>query len=92
MNKFCAVIYFLLTSCIATAQLCTGSLGDPVVNISFGNAATIAAPLKAGITNLSYVPNDCTNDGNYAIISNSQNCFGSTWHSISDHTGDAGGT
>ena len=84
---------FLLLSILSTAQsqLCTGTLGDPVVNITFGNNNTTAGPLRPGITNLGYVTG-CPIDGNYAITNSAFGCWGSTWHDISkDHTGDAGG-
>lgn len=70
------------------AQLCTGSLGDPVVNIDFGNgygSNTGYTPTNAYI----YQPADCPNDGYYTITRSTSNCFGSTWHTVSsDHTGN----
>ena len=72
-------------------QLCTGSLGDPVVNITFGNDNTPKGPLKAGITNLTYTTG-CPNDGQYGITNLSFGCFGNTWYLLAgDHTGDVGG-
>lgn len=74
------------------AQLCQGSLGDPIVNITFGAGANPGAPLKAATTAYQYVSVDCPNDGFYTVRGNTSSCFGNTWHSlISDHTGDAGG-
>lgn len=74
------------------AQLCTGSLGNPVVNISFGNKNNPTGPLQPGITNLGYVTNACPNDGNYSIVSAALGCFTNTWHDINkDHTGDEEG-
>ncbi|MBL7760854.1 MAG: gliding motility-associated C-terminal domain-containing protein [Sediminibacterium sp.] len=75
-----------------SAQLCTGSFGDPVVNITFGNQASANGPLKAGVTNLNYLPAGCPIDGNYTITNATTGCWGSSWHTISkDHTGDPGG-
>lgn len=72
------------------AQLCTGSLGDPVVNITFGAGQNPGAPLSS--TNYQYVTTDCPNDGQYTIRNNSIACYGTTWHTInSDHTGDPNG-
>ncbi len=69
------------------AQLCTGSLGDPVVNISFGSGPNPGAPISASTTNYSYVGNDCPNDGSYTIINSSLGCFGNSWHNVpQDHT------
>ena len=74
------------------AQLCNGSLGDPVVNVTFGSDATRNGPLKAGVTNLKYTTSGCPNDGEYGITNMSFGCFGNTWHlMVGDHTGDTGG-
>jgi len=75
-----------------SAQLCQGSLGDPVVNITFGSGAN-PGPTLGSLTNYNFVSNDCPNDGNYTIANSTSNCFGFTWHSLSeDHTpGDTNG-
>jgi gliding motility-associated-like protein len=73
----------------ASAQLCNGSLGDPVVNITFGTGSNPGVPLASNVTNYTYIGNTCPNDGYYTIASSSTGCFGSTWHSLSqDHTPD----
>ena len=74
------------------AQLCQGSLGDPLVNITFGAGANPAPALQAATTSYQYVSNDCPNDGFYTVRNNTANCFNSTWHSLAaDHTGDPNG-
>jgi len=78
------------------AQVCTGSLGDPVINQTFGSGTTNPGPaLPFGTTNMAYVDSLCPNDGQYAIISSivgTQNCHESTWYSVStDHTGNRNG-
>lgn len=74
----------------AQSQLCTGSFGDPIVNITFGSGPTASA-LDAGVTSYSFVSTDCPIDGSYTILSATSNCFGS-WHTITaDHTGDPQG-
>jgi len=74
------------------AQLCNGSLGDPVVNITFGSGAGSGTSLNS-LTNYNYISNDCPNDGSYTIRNATANCFGSTWFTVpEDHTpGDADG-
>lgn len=85
-------IVLLLMTVGARAQLCQGSLGDPIVNITFGSGANPGAPLKAATTSYQYTSQDCPGDGFYTVRTNTINCFGSTWHSItSDHTGDPNG-
>ena len=82
----------LLTGSGAMAQTCTGGLGDPIVDITFGQGTGPGAPLAAGITNLAYQSADCPSDGYYTITSKTLNCFGNTWFSVTkDHTGNANG-
>lgn len=83
---------FVFASVIAKSQLCQGSLGDPVVNITFGAGSNPGAPLAAGVTDYIYVTTDCPNDGYYAIRNSTSNCFGNAWHNVTqDHTGDPNG-
>lgn len=63
------------------AQLCNGSLGDPVVNITFSSAATIQAPGYEYVNSTT-----CPGDGYYTVTSSSSGCFNNTWHTVSDHT------
>lgn len=86
--------YFFTTFCvlIATgsyAQLCTGTLGNPVVNIDFGSGGsnTGYTPTNA----YTYLNDPCPNDGYYTITNSTSNCFGNTWHTVNyDHTGNGG--
>ncbi|MEO5942773.1 MAG: gliding motility-associated C-terminal domain-containing protein [Ferruginibacter sp.] len=74
------------------AQLCQGSLGDPIVNITFGSGTNPGAPLSAATTSYQYAGADCPIDGSYTVRTNSSNCFGGNWFTLnSDHTGDASG-
>ena len=84
------VFLFFLNS--LEAQLCQGSLGDPLINITFGSGGNPGAPLRAATTSYQYVSTDCPNDGFYTVRNNTNSCFGSTWHTVnSDHTGDPNG-
>lgn len=72
--------------------MCKGSLGDPVVNITFGNDATPNGPLKPGVTNMAYINGGCPNDGQYTITNLSLGCFNNSWFLLAgDHTRDIGG-
>jgi len=86
---------FLLLSFISTgvmAQLCQGSLGDPIVNITFGAGSNPGAPLMSAATGYSYVNSDCPSDGSYTVRNSTAACFGNSWYTIpSDHTGDPNG-
>jgi gliding motility-associated-like protein len=90
--KISFFITVLLACFSSSAQLCTGSLGLPIVNKTFGSGPNPAPPLSAASTNYQYVSTDCPNDGFYTVRNNTNGCFGSTWHSLtSDHTGDGNG-
>ncbi len=89
------IILFCLNGGVhrAAAQLCQGSLGDAVVNITFGTGANPGLPLASGITNYNFVSNPCPNDGQYAISNSTVGCFSNSWFTINqDHTpGDVNG-
>jgi gliding motility-associated-like protein len=89
---FSLLLSLLFLSREASAQLCSGSLGDPIVNITFGAGANPGAPLNAATTAYRYFALDCPDDGFYTVRNNTSNCFGTSWYSMSvDHTGNPGG-
>ena len=74
--------------------MCTGSLGDPVVNIDFGSGGNPVGPsLGLLVTNYTYINQPCPSDGSYTITNSTAGCFNNTWHTLSaDHTpGDVNG-
>ncbi len=80
------ILYFV-TFFSTNAQICSGSLGDPVVNITFGAGNNPGSALSAQLPNLGYYSQDCPNDGFYTIINSTAACFMDSWHSVpSDHT------
>ena len=86
------LVLFFSTVNNLDAQLCQGSLGDPIVNITFGSGTNPGPSLRAATTTYQYVFNDCPNDGYYTVRNNTSSCFGSTWHTLSaDHSGNANG-
>jgi len=69
------------------AQLCTGSLGDPVVNITFGSGSGSSGYVPSN--SYGYVSIPCPDDGTYTITGQTANCFNNAWHTVSsDHTGN----
>lgn len=74
-------------------QVCTGSLGDPVINNTFGKGPNPGPPLPISSTTYPYVANSCPGDGFYTIANFTSACHGGSWHTVSeDHTpGDVGG-
>jgi gliding motility-associated-like protein len=83
MRSGCLLLLSVLFICSPVrAQLCNGSLGDPVVNITFNNGTTASVP---GYT---FNSSPCPNDGFYTITSSTSGCFNSSWHTVSsDHSG-----
>lgn len=90
-------LFFILIGLLAGipgasyAQLCSGSLGDPVVKIDFGQGtATHGAALAPGTTSYSNVSDDFPRDGSYTV-ENTTAGAGNVWWSTTDHTGNSGG-
>lgn len=91
MANLSRIIIFLLftsTRFISFGQLCTGSLGDPVVNITFGNGSssdTVFTPPAA----YTFTTSACPRDGSYTLTKTTSGCFNGNWHTVnSDHTGN----
>jgi len=90
-------LFFILIGLLAGkpgasyAQLCSGSLGDPVVKIDFGQgAATHAGALQSGTTSYANSNADFPPDGCYTV-ENTTAGSGNVWWSTTDHTGNSGG-
>jgi gliding motility-associated-like protein len=94
IKKYSLVLVIVLLAglpVIGYAQLCDGSLGDPVVKLDFGaGTATHAGTLPAGTTSYTYSANDFPNDGSYTV-ENTTAGSGNVWWSTKDHTGNTGG-
>ena len=85
-----AVLVILSVSKLS-AQLCQGSLGDPIVDITFG-AGPNPGPALTTTRNLNFYFNDCPQDGLYTVRNNTSSCHRNTWHTLAtDHTGDPNG-
>ncbi|MBI1342717.1 MAG: T9SS type B sorting domain-containing protein [Terrimonas sp.] len=86
-HRFIFIGFLFGISSATSGQLCNGSLGDPVVNITFGNGVsgnTGYTPTNA----YTYTSSTCPDDGYYTITKQTSGCFGSSWHTIhNDHTG-----
>jgi gliding motility-associated-like protein len=89
---FYSLIFFNALFLPVDAQTCAGSLGDPIVNITFGSGGNFGAPLPSGTTSsIQYVASECPNDGYYSIVNLTSACFGNSWQTVRDHTGDGNG-
>ena len=93
-KSFKLFLFFLLTlfTSGSVAQTCAGSLGDPVIYQTFGAGSNPGVALSGGITNMTFISNNCPNDGYYTIANSvTGNCYG-VWHNVtSDHTGNPNG-
>src|SRR6187549_347822 len=68
------------------SQVCNGSLGDPVVNVTFGTGNNPGQPLLSATTTYNFITTSCPDDGNYTVVNSTSGCF-SSWHTIpEDHT------
>ncbi|WP_157503089.1 T9SS type B sorting domain-containing protein [Mangrovimonas xylaniphaga] len=80
------MLLIITAICSVNAQLCEGSLGDPIVNIDFGSGtATHGSPLGSDITSYSWTTADFPQDGYYTIESTTNTP--NTWWTTTDHTG-----
>ncbi|MGI8638135.1 MAG: hypothetical protein ACR2KZ_22300, partial [Segetibacter sp.] len=69
VKKPLLVIFVILAFPKLSAQLCQGSLGDPVVNITFGSGSN-PGPSIGSNTNYTYVTDGCPVDGDYTLANN----------------------
>jgi len=70
------------------SQICSGSFGDPVVNITFGTTGHPEGMNYVPASGYMYLTDICPNDGYYTVTNYTTNCFGNTWYTVSeDHTG-----
>ena len=90
---------FFLSECICIAQSCNGSLGEPIVNITFGQGlnpgGTLSSIVPGASTSYTFVAptgspaSNIVLDGNYAIINSvPSNPF---WLQTGDHTNNGNG-
>ncbi len=85
--RIAIVFVCLLYHFAVKAQVCTGSLGDPVVNVTFGTGSNPGSPLQAASTTYSFTTTTCPTDGSYTVVNSTSGCFGNAWYNIStDHT------
>lgn len=82
------MLVFCLTSSSAQSQSCSGSLGDPVINETFGSGYNI---LPANKTTFTYT-GGCPSKGTYTLSNFLFGCGNRTWvQMVGDHTGDTNG-
>ncbi|RZJ80778.1 MAG: gliding motility-associated C-terminal domain-containing protein [Flavobacterium sp.] len=80
----CVVALFFISVSEIRAQICTGALGDPVINIDFGNGSDrFGSPITE--TNYAYTAGT-PNDGQYTIVKTTAG-LNSGWHqTVVNHT------
>ena len=87
MKILAFVVLSICMSFLVHAQLCTGSLGDPAVRVTFGTGGNPGPALPGSVSSLTYVAKDCPDEGEYTLVNNSFDCFSQAWHVIpADHT------
>ncbi|MFT3679344.1 MAG: PKD domain-containing protein [Ferruginibacter sp.] len=88
-----AKVFVKFPVCTGSSQFCTGSLGSPVVNITFGSGPNYGSPLSVAVpgatTTYAYVTSGFS-DGSYSLTNTVPN--NSAWFGGEhDHTGDPNG-
>ncbi|TKK69904.1 gliding motility-associated C-terminal domain-containing protein [Ilyomonas limi] len=90
--KFLFTFLLLLITKFTFAQICTGSVGDAIINETFGaGTSTFGPPLGPGKTSsLNFQADNCPGDGHYAILNYTSGCwpYDVVWHTATDHTGN----
>ncbi|RKR85117.1 gliding motility-associated-like protein [Mucilaginibacter gracilis] len=91
--KICAgcLLGFFLGTLKVQAQLCSGALGDPIVNIDFGSGTGRGAALGSAITAYTYRASGDLGEGEYTIANTTAGLKGTAWKTTTDHTGNANG-
>jgi len=85
------LIIAITCSYVCSSQLCSGSLGDPAVNITFGSGTGGDVNNYAPTSSYVYTSSSCPDDGFYTITNATSNCFGNSWYTVpTDHTGNGG--
>ena len=87
--KIIAILVTGLFSVIAhkaAAQLCNGSLGDPVVLIDFGRGSDFFGPPLGNKTSYNYVASTVPNDGSYTIEKTAGSAQEGAWFYTENHT------
>lgn len=86
----CYVYFFFLTFPFTSlAQLCTGNLGSPIINSTFGAGPSQQLPLNS--TSYTYT-HGCPSPGKYSIENFLFGCAANTWVVLTgDHTRDPNG-
>lgn len=87
MNKYrLLIILFFVNIFTANAQLCTGSLGDAIVNIDFGSGIGRGPALGSAITAYTYSASGQLGEGEYTISNTTSGLKGTAWVTSNDHT------
>lgn len=93
MLKKCVLllICILCLSFQTHAQLCEGSLGDPIVEIDFGSGSGSGSALGSSITAFTYKSSGELDEGEYTIASSTSGLKRNAWHVTNDHTDNTNG-
>lgn len=85
IRLFLFILLLFILNRSSAQEVCTGALGDPVININFGSGNTnFGSALSTNITNYKFL-SGTPEDGDYTIAKNT-NGMRSGWHQITNHT------
>lgn len=88
MNVIKLIFFIPVFFAFATsAQVCNGTLGNPVYTIDFGAGNNAGPPLSQVPAPYQHTAADCPEEGYYAVRNSTFFCFNDAWHVIPfDHT------
>ncbi|TKC08774.1 gliding motility-associated C-terminal domain-containing protein [Pedobacter frigoris] len=82
------VLMLVLAGIPVKSQVCTGSLGDPVINIDFGRGSAFFGPGVGSNTSYNYNTSSASgnpHDGDYSIAKTTAG-MNSGWYTVQNHT------
>ncbi|WP_179351795.1 T9SS type B sorting domain-containing protein [Winogradskyella vidalii] len=85
------LLFLVCFSLHTYAQLCEGSLGDPVIEINFGSGSGRGNALGSDITAFTYSASGTLDEGEYTIANTTSGLKDNAWHATTDHTGNSNG-
>lgn len=87
---FLAILLLFTAEGELSAQTCTGTLGNPVVTVTFGTGKgfiSLPAAVPGAVTPYNLLLADCPSDGDYVLTDSTFNCFFGNWFIVpEDHT------
>jgi gliding motility-associated-like protein len=87
IKYLCIACFIFFSAETGNAQSCTGNLGSPVVNITFGDSANPPKRLPVYPLGNYYSANPCPESTTYTFATSTGGCYAGSWITLAeDHT------